>query len=237
MRTLDYSRTKSRRLLGFTLVELLVVITIIVVLAGITFVVSSRAKLSASKSTAISQMRNIGIGVALWSADQGSTEPFYFANGTATYPAESGGGVNSFAPGNPAMALYNKDAPEAGYTTDRTLFFSPLVKYDIPDQKTYDPGKANTKAIWGTYTWVHPFVEISKRSGRQVNSIQNNQGQEVEFPINPAIAGRFLMTETYDDVNYAPKFGKKIYNALMIDGSVQHVADSPNGLSKWRKGL
>lgn len=221
---------------GFTLVELLVVITIIVVLAAISFVFASRAKVSAARSTAIGQMRNIGIGVALWSADQSTAEPFFFANGTATYPSESGGGSSAFTPGNPAMALYNKASPESGYITDRSLFFSPLVKCKVPDINTYDPSKANAKDVWGTYTWVHPFVEIAKRSGRQASVIQNNQGQEVESPINPAIAGRFMMTETYDDANYPPKYGKKIYNALMIDGSVQFVADSPAGLTKWRRG-
>lgn len=218
------------------MVELLVVITIIVVLVAVSFAFVSRAKVSAARSTAISQMRNIGVGVALWSADQSSTEPFYFANGTATYPSESGGGSSPFTPGNPAMALYNKTSPESGYVTDRSLFFSPLVKCKVPDIKTYDPSKASAKEVWGTYTWVHPFVEIANRTSRQTNVIQNNQGQEVESPINPSIAGRFMMTETYDDANYPPKYGKKIYNALMIDGAVQFVADTPSGLTKWRRG-
>lgn len=215
----------------------MVVITIIAALAAITFVVASRAKLSATRTTAIGQMRNIGMGAAVWSADQSSTEPFYFANGTATYPGESGGGSSPFTPANPAAVLYNKNSPESGYVSDPSLFFSPLVKYAVPDKQTYDPTKANSKAIWGTYSWVHPFVEISKRSARQASVIQNNNGQEVESPVGPAIAGRFIMCESYDDIAYPPKFGKKIYNALMIDGSVQHVADSAEGLSKWRKGL
>ncbi len=181
-------------------------------------------------------MRNIGAATALWSADHGTVEPFYFANGSGTYPNESGGGSSPFAPGNPAMALYNKESPESGYVTDRSLFFSPLVKYKVPSFDAYNPSNASTTAIWGTYAWVHPFVESSKRSGRQINSIQNNQGQEVESPINPGIAGRFMMSEAYDDANFPPKYGKKIYNALMIDGSVQYVADLQEGLSKWRKG-
>ena len=236
MKTSKNSDIKHAAPTGFTLVELLVVITIIVILAAVTFVFASRAKVVASKSTAISQMRNIGVAVAVWSADQSSTEPFYFANGTATYPSEAGGGTSVFTPGNPAMVLYNRNSPESGYITDRSYFFSPLVKYTVPDIKTYDPSKANAKAIWGTYAWVHPFVEVAKRSGRQMNAIQNNQGQEVESPINPAIAGRFVMMESYDDNNYPPKYGKKIYNALMIDGSVQYIADTPSGLSKWRRG-
>lgn len=236
MKITQFLRAKKKRPFGFTLVELLVVITIIVVLAAISFVVSSRTKVSAAKVNAVNQMRNLGTAAAMWAADQGSIEPFYFANGTGTYPYESGGGSSPFAPGNPAMALYNKESPESGYVTDRSLFFSPLAKYDIPSLEDYDPSKASSTDIWGTYAWVHPFVESSKRSGRQLNSIQNNQGQEVESPINPGIAGRFLMTESYDDANFPPKYGKKIFHALMIDGSVQFVADSPEGLSRWRKG-
>ncbi len=103
---------------GFTLVELLVTITIIVALAAITYFVASRARLSATRTAAISQMRNIGVGVSVWSADQSSTEPFYFANGTATYPTESGGGTSPFTPANPAAVLYNKESPESGYGSD-----------------------------------------------------------------------------------------------------------------------
>ena len=230
------SNSTGNRIPGFTLVELLVVITIIIVLAAISFVVASRAKVSAAKVTAVSQMRNIGAATALWSADHASVEPFYFANGTGTYPNESGGGASPFAPGNPAMALYNAESPDSGYITDRSVFFSPLVDYKTPSLDSYDPANASSKAIWGTYAWVHPFVEVSKRSGRQITSISSNQGQEVESPINPAIAGRFMMSESYNDADYPPKFDKKIFHALMTDGSVQHVADSPQGLSNWRKG-
>lgn len=236
MKIPSLSKSNKKRRWGFTLVEMLVVITIIVVLAALSFVISSRTKLSAAKVTGMNQMRNIGTGAAMWAADNASVEPFYFANGTGTYPYESGGGSSAFAPGNPAMALYKKDDPESGYITDRSLFFSPLAKYEVPSEDIYDPSKASATAIWGTYAWVHPFVESSKRSGRQITAIQNNQGQEVESPINQGIAGRYLMSESYDDVNFPPKFGKKIFHALMIDGSVKHVADSQEGLSRWRKG-
>ena len=236
MKTPALSKSGKERQPGFTLVELLVVVTIIIVLAALSFMLSSRSKWSAAKVAAINQMRNIGVAATSWGADQGVFEPFYFANGTGTYPSESGGGSSVFAPGNPAMALYNKDSPSSGYITDRSIFFSPLVKYKVPPLATYNPSKASATAIWGTYAWVHPFVESSKRTGRQLSAISNNQGQEVESPINPGIEGRFVMSESYDDANFPPKFGKKIYNALMIDGSVQYVADSPEGLSKWRKG-
>lgn len=55
---------------GFTLVELLVVISIIVVLASVAFFASSRMKSSAMKAKELSNIRNISQVVAVYHSDQ-----------------------------------------------------------------------------------------------------------------------------------------------------------------------
>lgn len=62
-------RTKSRRLPAFTLIELLVVIAIVSLLAAILFPVFARARANARKTTAISNLKQIGAALHLYVAD------------------------------------------------------------------------------------------------------------------------------------------------------------------------
>lgn len=64
-----------RRQRGFTLVEILVTIAIIATLAGMTFLVATRAKKSAVSAKTINNLREIGVSVGLWSADNNNFYP------------------------------------------------------------------------------------------------------------------------------------------------------------------
>lgn len=54
---------------GFTLIELLVVIAIIAILAAILFPVFAQAKLAAKQTAALSQMRQLSMGVMMYAGD------------------------------------------------------------------------------------------------------------------------------------------------------------------------
>lgn len=60
---------ERRRPYGFTLIELLVVIAIISVLAAILFPVFAKARASARKTTAMSNLKQIGASVQMYTAD------------------------------------------------------------------------------------------------------------------------------------------------------------------------
>src|SRR5436305_6875754 len=62
-------RTQRRRPSGFTLIELLVVIAIIAILAGILFPVFAKARGKARESTALSNLKQIGAALAMYTAD------------------------------------------------------------------------------------------------------------------------------------------------------------------------
>src|SRR5213594_2860262 len=69
LRIASLHRTEPRRPSGFTLIELLVVIAIISVLAGILFPVFAKARASARKSTALSNLKQIGAALQMYTAD------------------------------------------------------------------------------------------------------------------------------------------------------------------------
>ncbi|RYG86869.1 prepilin-type N-terminal cleavage/methylation domain-containing protein, partial [bacterium] len=54
---------------AFTLIELLVVIAIIAILAAILFPVFAQAKAAAKRTADLSNVKNIGLGVTLYSTD------------------------------------------------------------------------------------------------------------------------------------------------------------------------
>jgi prepilin-type N-terminal cleavage/methylation domain-containing protein len=60
---------------GFTLIELLVVIAIIAILAAILFPVFARARESARRSSCLSNMKQIGIGLRMYLDDHDQTFP------------------------------------------------------------------------------------------------------------------------------------------------------------------
>ena len=66
---------KNRRLQGFTLIELLVVIAIIAILAAILFPVFAQAREKARQTACLSNMKQIGTGLMMYTQDFDETYP------------------------------------------------------------------------------------------------------------------------------------------------------------------
>jgi prepilin-type N-terminal cleavage/methylation domain-containing protein len=212
---------------GFSLTELLVVIAIIITLAALSFLGVNHARLAAAKASTASQMRQVGIAVALWAGEKNNGEPFYAANGSATYSHERIPGTNPLlAPSNPAMALFIKEDIGSGYMSDYSQFFSPLIKTPAPDLKSYEPDKADPIKPWGTYAWFYPMVPLTQRTERQKSAMMNSNVSTV----GSSAMGKLLMATDY--TNSRPKWDQ-IYFALMIDVSVSQVAQNKAGWDKW----
>jgi prepilin-type N-terminal cleavage/methylation domain-containing protein/prepilin-type processing-associated H-X9-DG protein len=67
---------------AFTLIELLVVIAIIAILAAILFPVFAQAKEAAKKTADLSQMKQQGLGLLMYSADSDDLAPLWMYNGS-----------------------------------------------------------------------------------------------------------------------------------------------------------
>jgi prepilin-type N-terminal cleavage/methylation domain-containing protein len=100
---------RASALRAFTLIELLTVIAIIGILAAILIPVVGHVKMSASRSTMTSNMRQVGISMGLFAADNRSRMPGLYVAGT-----DAGGLNHSFAltTGQSAYATYSGTGTE-----------------------------------------------------------------------------------------------------------------------------
>jgi prepilin-type N-terminal cleavage/methylation domain-containing protein len=102
---------RQRRAPGFTLIELLVVIAIIAILAAILFPVFAQAREKARATTCLSNVKQIGLSMAMYMQDYDNT-----------YPSQKGDGMKTLAAGGKEGTYYDALIP---YEKNQQIWIDP----------------------------------------------------------------------------------------------------------------
>jgi len=134
-----------RRNRGFTLIELLVVIAIIAILAAILFPVFAQAREKARQTSCLSNMKQIGLGLLMYTQDYDEQ----FPRADYTLPTGTPSPVNPAATGGFALRInhYKWPAWVMPYIKNNQVFFCPSRKRDDVAWNTNGEIKGNGYAL------------------------------------------------------------------------------------------
>ena len=228
-----------RRRSGFTLIELLVVIAIIAILAAILFPVFAQAREKARAISCLSNMKQIGTGLMMYTQDFDETYPFSYLYTT---------GYSAACQCNTAEPYYHWSYALNSYTKSDKIWLCPSAKWNITPTNPADlqvPGLsyipneaiiprqklANQKAGYNSPYEAVPLSAVS--SPASVIAIAENQ-QEKDTTLNPSDAdygdsahrpaNAFIPFEPYKN---AP--GAALRRVTMVDVLANPVPGTPAG--------
>ena len=217
------SSSTSVRRVGFTLVELLVVIGIIALLVSILLPTLSQARKSANKVVAGSNMRQIGQAAVFYANDNDGSLPYYFFD-PARYTAVTGDTYNDFPyhwtdqlqsmideQASPVINTTNYVHHQNVNLSSRQIFQSPAV------------AGAGTEPAWlrMTHYGVHPDLFPLVEEGQQPGVLQKPYKLA---QIDSSSSVGFLFEETLVQEGFAGAGGSTfipaydISRVLMVDG-------------------
>jgi prepilin-type N-terminal cleavage/methylation domain-containing protein/prepilin-type processing-associated H-X9-DG protein len=213
---------------GFTLIELLVVIAIIAILAAILFPVFARARENARRSSCLSNMRQIGVGILQYNQDYDEYYPYYC-------PGNGAGAANvgkADPPSVPAQKyLISSDGANDLYQISWMDCIFPYVKnlqlFDCPSQPNPhvfpQPGEP---ANWYTASVYQPLPASIYRPGYSVNTyiVERDFGQSpVKLSKINGSAQKILLVH-HDG---SP------YGFMTPDYYVKYAPDNPYSGAQW----
>ena len=200
---------------GFTLIELLVVIAIIAILAAILFPVFARAREKAKQTQCLSNVKQIGLGLMMYTSDYDDCMPFYYSANHKPRPPE--------LPDLTAYSDYGMFWQDLiyPYTKNLQIFICP----------SSSGGRGTPKAYIGSYggNYDHVFSHTSSSKIRNLSQFEHPaetyacvESNDYITRHDPGIllssgSGYWgLVVSRHNDQN----------NVLFLDGHAKSIADS-----------
>jgi len=170
---------KAKRPQGFTLTEILVVITVIIVLAALVFTLSSRAINSAQKAVCVSNLRGVGNALQLCITDRNGLLPGPLNTGQsacynpvqAKLPDKGRSLVNYIGPymeeirdnDNQPYMIANYGCPSLMKKVKDNTVSTPAILYRLEDRQTKLMDNATPRPNDISYPWGYNTGAIPKR--------------------------------------------------------------------------
>jgi prepilin-type N-terminal cleavage/methylation domain-containing protein len=143
-----------RQTKAFTLIELLVVIAIIAILAAILFPVFAQAKFAAKKTSSLSGLKQIALGLQMYSNDFDDMAVPYYG-----YPDPSGANYYTTPENASDQDLYHYATAWPGriypYVKNQSIFFDKTIsEYTTYNSLIQDPVYPNDTAYTYSWSWI-----------------------------------------------------------------------------------
>ncbi len=164
---------QANRTTGFTLTELMIVITLAAVLLAIAFGAFQRVGIASKQAISLNNLRVVGRGLLAWTMENNRGRfPYAFINPNGAYPA--GYDVSSL----PKYQYWAGEVYHSGHVDNPEVFFSPL-------QKTYWKDPAFNKRLradknawqWGMVgygvsgIWMPYATDVQGRPTASINTV------------------------------------------------------------------
>lgn len=221
-------RNRKSAIHAFTLVELLVVIGIIALLISILIPALSKAQIAAKTLACQNQLRQIGVGMGMYSNASKGYLPFFTDYGPPWTPAVPALDDkywcqklfnNKFLPSKDVFFCTEWERtgnPPAGYTQKDYAFLNGFISYGM-NLALSIPYKRNPA------TYEQPKMSQIRRSSETIMAVDSrsasqwyNDGSPYVYPWpKPPLPG--------DDSVAWPRHGRLVCNVLWVDGHVTSV--------------